>query len=240
MASEPAQADKPEAPRNTFLSRDYGRARPTVARTTARYGNLMRWLKLGLPSVAAILIGLVAIWPQINPRNDRIPLGFASVSKEEIDQLRMVNPRYTGLDGRNQPYSLTADAATQVGKGTNLVELEQPKADITLKNGTWIALTADTGLFSQQQHIIQLTDNVSLFHDAGYDFHTSSAYIDMSAGTAYGQEPIEGQGPFGNIKAQGFRVIDRGERVIFTGKAKMVIYSSKGAGKSKSKGSAKK
>jgi lipopolysaccharide export system protein LptC len=59
----------------------------------------------------------------------------------------------------------------------------------------------------------------------------------MSAGTAYGQEPIEGQGPFGNIKAQGFRVIDRGERVIFTGKAKMVIYSAKGA--TKNKGAAK-
>ena len=47
--------------------------------------------------MGAILIGVVAIWPQINPRNDRIPLGFASVSKDEIDQLRMVRPRYTGI-----------------------------------------------------------------------------------------------------------------------------------------------
>lgn len=225
MNSEPAKATPPEAPRGAFFARDYGRERPTVARTAARYGSLMRWLKLLLPSVAAILIGVVAIWPQINPRNDRIPLGFASVSKEEIDSLRMVKPRYIGIDARNQPYAITADTATQIGKGTNLVELEQPKADITLRNGTWVALTANSGTFSQQQHIIQLSENVNLFHDAGYDFHTNSAYIDLSAGTAYGQEPIEGQGPFGNIKAQGFRVIDRGERVIFTGKAKMTIYS---------------
>lgn len=225
MAPEPAKAVPPKSLKGTFLARDYGLGRPTVAHATARYGHLMRWLKLGLPSVAAILIGVVAIWPQINPRNDRIPLGFASVSKDEIDQLRMVRPRYTGIDGRNQPYALTADSATQVGKGTNLVELEQPKADITMKGGTWVALTADKGMFSQQQHIIQLTDNVSLFHDAGYDFHTNSAYIDLNAGTAYGQEPIEGQGPFGNIKAQGFRVIDRGDRVIFTGKAQMTLYS---------------
>ncbi len=233
MAPEPAKAVPPKGPTGTFLARDYGVGRPTVARATARYGNLMRWLKLGLPSVAAILIGVVAIWPQINPRNDRIPLGFASVSKDEIDQLRMVRPRYTGIDARNQPYALTADSATQVGKGTNLVELEQPKADITMKGGSWVALTADTGMFSQQQHIIQLTDNVSLFHDAGYDFHTNSAYIDLNAGTAYGQEAIEGQGPFGNIKAQGFRVIDRGERVLFTGKAKMTIYSRSAMAKKK-------
>lgn len=231
MAPEPAKAIPPDAPKGAFFARDYGRERPTVARTTARYGNLMRWLKLGLPSIAAILIGVVAIWPQINPRNDRIPLGFASVSKDEIDQLRMVKPRYIGIDARNQPYALTADTATQVGKGTNIVELEQPKADITLKNGSWVALTAESGTFSQAQHIIQLTDNVNLFHDAGYDFRTNSAYIDLAAGTAYGQDPVEGQGPFGNIKAQGFRVIDRGERVIFTGKAKMIIYPRVGGAK---------
>ncbi|MFN0042543.1 MAG: LPS export ABC transporter periplasmic protein LptC [Alphaproteobacteria bacterium] len=221
MASEPAAERR--APRVAILAREYGRARGPAPAVSARYNRFVGWMKFVLPGVAALLIAVVAIWPLVSPRNDRIPIGLSTVSQEEIDQLRMINPRYIGVDGRNQPFSVTASSATQVDPKKDMVELEQPKADITLQNGTWIALTATNGTFSQKEQVIQLSDNVNMFHDAGYEFRTQRAVIDLSAGTAYGQDPVEGQGPYGAISAQGFRVLDKGARIVFAGKAKLFI-----------------
>ena len=41
-----------------------------------------------------------------------------------------------------------------------------------------------------------------------------------------GDEPISGQGPFGNLQAEGFRISEHGKTMYFTGKAKLVIHPS--------------
>ena len=45
----------------------------------------------------------------------------------------------------------------------------------------------------------------------------------MQQGTAEGDDPITGQGPFGTVAAQGFRILDRGDTIIFTGHTRMLI-----------------
>lgn len=209
------------------LVRDYGRARAEAVATDGARARLVRTLRYVLPGIAVLLIGAVAAWPLLQARIGRIPLGFATITQDEIDQQRMINPRYVGVDDRNQPFTITANSATKIDTKGNLVELEQPKADMALKDGHWVALTATTGTFSQDAQLIQLVDSVSLFHDTGYEFRTETAYIDVKAGTAYGQDPIQGQGPLGTLKAEGFRIYDKGERVVFTGRARMVLQSQR-------------
>ena len=34
---------------------------------------------------------------------------------------------------------------------------------------------------------------------------------------------MEGQGPFGYLKAEGFRITDKGGRILFTGKARLEL-----------------
>jgi lipopolysaccharide export system protein LptC len=53
--------------------------------------------------------------------------------------------------------------------------------------------------------------------------HSSSARLDLKVGTAEGDEKVEGHGPTGTISAEGFRVLDNGARVFFTGPAKLVL-----------------
>jgi lipopolysaccharide export system protein LptC len=43
----------------------------------------------------------------------------------------------------------------------------------------------------------------------------------MTAGTAEGNEAVQGQGVFGSVVADGFRLLDHGQVIIFTGKAKL-------------------
>ena len=55
--------------------------------------------------------------------------------------------------------------------------------------------------------------------------NTESADIDISAGTASGGLPVAGQGPFGQISAQGFLILNKGARIVFTGKSHLIIYA---------------
>jgi lipopolysaccharide export system protein LptC len=231
VAQEPDNNAEPDA--------DYARQRwpsQPAARFDSSYSRFVGIAKFVLLVVAAGLITLVVIWPQFEEKKEAFRLGVTSIITSEADDQNMLNARFRGTDNRNQPFVVTAVTALQSPDNDNLVNLDLPKADITLQNESWIALTANTGTYHKVTRMLDLKDNVILFHDLGYEFHTASARIDISNRVARGDSPVKGQGPFGQIEARGFRILESGERIIFTGKSRLVIYpenSGKKQGKDK-------
>ncbi len=188
-----------------------------------RYSMFVGFMKVLLPALAAALMLLVVAWPQFTIDDSGFRLSVSKLAPDQADSLTMLNARFDGLDDEERPYTLTADMATQSDSDKDLVELELPKADITLEDGTWLALTARSGEYRQKSRILDLTGSVSLFHDQGFELRTEAARIDLVKGRAEGAQPVQGQGGAGLIQAEGFRVLDRGARIIFTGKAHMIV-----------------
>ncbi|MBL6948805.1 MAG: LPS export ABC transporter periplasmic protein LptC [Rhodospirillales bacterium] len=201
------------------------RARP---RDHKWYSRFVQMMKVLLPVTAAVLIALILVWPYLRTEDLRFRLSFAALTANQNEDPSMVNPRYLGIDKENQSYSITADLARKLASGTPAVELEMPKADITLQDGTWLVLTAKNGVFQQTKKTLDLTGAVNLFHDSGYEFKTSKADIDLEKGLAQGSAAVRGQGPFGEMQGQGFRLLDKGKTIVFTGKSKLVIYPGMG------------
>jgi lipopolysaccharide export system protein LptC len=135
----------------------------------------------------------------------------------------MVNLHYAGVDKHDRPFTVTADGARQRPEVDDLVELEGPKADMTTASNTWLALTADAGVYRPQAQLLDLFGNVDVFQDKGNEFVTDSAHIDMGKGIAQGEDPVEGHGPFGSLKAEGFRIENQGDVIIFTGKTRLLL-----------------
>lgn len=203
------------------------RASVAHSRGYSRFVNLTKYF---LPVVALALIALVVAWPHLDSDDLRFRLGFAAIKLGATDDPSMINPRFVGADKSDRAYSITADLARRLSGDAARVELEMPKADITLSDGTWLVLTADTGVFGSAKQKLDLAGAVNLYHDSGYEFRTQRAAIDLAAGQAEGNDPIEGQGPFGRLKAEGFRLIDRGRVIHFTGKAQLLMRSGAGKG----------
>jgi lipopolysaccharide export system protein LptC len=132
-----------------------------------------------------------------------------------------VNAHYAGIDKLRRPYVVTADVARQTPNRSDLVALEGPKADMTMTNGAWLAVTSHTGVYLTQGQQLDLFGAVKLFHDRGYQLNTDSAHVDMPQGAAEGNDPVQGQGVFGDITSEGFRLTDHGDNILFTGKAKL-------------------
>ncbi len=221
--ADPPPSHRPAPARDgTANTAAAGGAKPE--RMRGSYSRFVTLMKICLPAGALALAGLLVLWPQMQVSDKGLRPGVASVGPRDADNLRMVNARFAGLNKKTMPYTVTAPLATQDSPQADEIELSNPKTDITLKDGSWLAVTADKGRYFQSRQTLDLFGMVNLFHDSGYEFQSTRAHIDLVAGIAEGDQPVTGQGPFGELTAEGFRISDKGKTIHFTGTAKLVIY----------------
>jgi lipopolysaccharide export system protein LptC len=183
----------------------------------------IRALKVSLTALAAILIALLALWPQLRTSTDRLRIAFADLGVTG-DDLSMINARYVGTDSNNRPFSITADAARQSVPGKGKLQLESPQADIHLQDGSWVMVTADKGDYNPDDRMLNVAGAVRLFHDSGYEFLSREANIDLEQSVVWGSQRITGQGPFVEIEGEGFRFSKGGKTLVLTGKSRLKIY----------------
>ena len=208
---------------------DLGQNPPFGQRRTAslrRYSRFVGVAKRILPATALALVMLVAVWPRIQGAIDS--MHFARLPKIDVSQarqVRMVDARYTGVDRDNRPFVVTADTASQMPKADDAISLDSPKADLATTAGGWDELTAYVGLYQPQVQQLDLFGNVELYQNKGNALRSDSVTINMAQGTAVSHDPVEGDGTFGHVQAQGLRVLDRGQTIIFTGHATLDLNS---------------
>ena len=200
--------------------------RPPPPRLSGRnsYSLFVSSMKLLLPALAAGLVLLVVAWPQLMPDVTRSGLDFTKIARDQAKTLNMLNARYSGVDENNQPFNVAADLATQAPDNEDIVELQHPKADIRTTDGDLVALTARIGHYHREDETLDLTGKVHLVHDKGFDIVTETARVDLKDGSAAGDTAVSGQGPSGELQAEGFRLRERGQVIVFTGKSRLLIY----------------
>ncbi|MBL8630537.1 MAG: LPS export ABC transporter periplasmic protein LptC [Rhodospirillaceae bacterium] len=197
-----------------------------VADDVARYSKFVGYMRVGLPAVAGFLVLLVLVLPQFMGNDERFRVGTSAAVKEAaVEALSMVNARYFGTDKKGQPFSVTAEGVKQHTDDDNKVELSGPQADMTLTNGDWLSVEAKAGLYDRDKETLNLTGDVSLFQDKGYEMHTDELNVQLKDGNAQSRKPVQSQGPFGQLNAQGFDLYDKGDRVVFLGPAQLTLVN---------------
>ena len=186
------------------------------------YSRRVARLKLLLPATGLALLLLVAAWPRLAVLFESVRVGFAAIDLREARELKMVDPRYAGIDRQDRPYVLTAAIGRQVPDRTDLVSLAGPRARMAMRHGT-VVVTAASGIYQSQAKLLDLFQRVSIVRQDGTRFLTDGAHVDFSDNSARGHDPVWGRGPWGAVKAQGFRILDKGTRVIFTGRAELIL-----------------
>lgn len=186
----------------------------------SRFVQRTKWI---LPTLAAALLLAVGIWPEIQSMVERLHFGVPRIDLSEARNLRMVEPRYSGIDRDNRPYVLTAHTATQASQADGIITLDAPKADMTTNNGDWVEISGYTGTYQPQPQLLDLYGDVQLYQDQGNEFRTDSAHMDMANGTAASSDPVAGHGPFGHVTAQGFTMYNRGDVIVFNGKTSLTL-----------------
>jgi len=188
--------------------------------------RLIAIAKLAAPGIGILIILALLALPLLG--SDPLEKSHtAERAKEQLDvSAGMVGPSFQGMDGQGRPFQVRARTADFASDDQRFVRLEQPEGDLALSDGTVVALTAAHGLYDRDDQLMQLQGDVVLFHDDGFEVVTERALLDLPHGRAEGNAPVEGQGPVGHIRSEGFRIEENGAKVVFTGHSRLVLYEN--------------
>ena len=197
----------------------------TVAITAKRMSPRHSWfvgaMKILLPLTAAALIGLIVAWPDESKDAAGFQFSFASIIPGDPGAPGMSKARYVGTDVDGQPFIITADTVTPDIENPSNFLLTTLQADMEFDDGSWMSLMAPTGVYDRQAQILQLPGEVDIFSDQGFELHTTEARVDLARSIAEGNKPVQASGPLGVLEANGFRIVQRSERLYFTGGVKL-------------------
>lgn len=183
-------------------------------------------LKVLFPSMAAVMIGLVIVWPQMNAQQEEAVSLLASETEQlnlPKDQM-MVNPRFFTVDDKGEPFNMTADAAFELPGETRRIQLEGIKADVLKENGQWIAVDSDIGIYSQANNTMELLEKVNLYTQSGGEMETTQALINLKSRDIFGEKDVFVRTSLGYARAQGFSVTQDGTIIKLNGKTHAVFY----------------
>ena len=195
------------------------RRRQPVPAAIARRRRLVSLTKLVLPLAALLLLGTMALWPELSRGLGAVKLAARAMGMPEAGQL--TDATYHGVDQRGRPYTMTATTAHEVN--AQRVNLTQPKGDITLEGNRWLMVQARNGVYMQHIGSLDLSGDVQLYRDDGTVLQTDTATLDMKAGAGSGADRVHVEGPFGTLDAQGFTMTDQGALLHFAGPGHLVL-----------------
>jgi lipopolysaccharide export system protein LptC len=198
----------------------------SVAMVDRRHTWRVAILKRILPAIGVSLLLLIAMWPRIMPLWERMRFSFPPIDLRDAQELRMVNPRYSGVDRQGRPFVVTAASGRQIPDRQDLMSLQAPVAEIKLRSGAKVWASAISAVYQSQASMLDLFGDVTVTHQDGTRFLTQAARVNAAENTAEGSDAVSGHGPAGEIKAQGFRIIDKGDTIIFTGNAEMLLNAA--------------
>lgn len=191
--------------------------------TIVGYSRFVRIMKVMLPLIAFSLIVLVVVYSTMGRESTNISVTATEVKQLDNDR-QLVAPKLTGTDGRGQPFTVTAKAATQVPGKARKMDIEDVVADVTMQDKSWVQVSATLGRLDVEGKTLDLSKTINIFSDKGYECHTNTARYDFGAGLLKGEEPINCQGPLGLIEAKRFEGLREPGVLRFMGGVSTTYY----------------
>lgn len=195
-------------------------------RRMRHHSRMVVSLKVLLPSLAALLVGLVILWPQLQARQDEAISIVSETDAAPQDQM-MVNPRFFTVDGKGEPLNMTAENAYELPGETRRIRLNNVKADLVLKDNRFLALDAAAAVYFQSKDAVELSESVNLYSEDGFELNTTQAQIGLKDQNLKGTAETFIRTPSGTAVSDGFEITDGGTIVRLTGKTKVVFYPNR-------------
>jgi lipopolysaccharide export system protein LptC len=185
-------------------------------------GRLL-WLKITLPILAVAIIGYLTYRSYYSQSDTRVSINVVEDVPKLDAGMKVSGIAFEGMSKTDRPFSVTALSATEKADNKDLVDLEEPQAEIELSDVTWIAVTAQHGLYDRKLDRVDLDGAVKVYHDNGMTFSTEQAAMDLKTNTASGSMPVTGNDDRRELSAEGFEMLDDGATVLFKGKSHLKI-----------------
>ena len=173
-----------------------------------------------VPFILSFFFITIFFWPSIYTTYD--------IKKPVLENQEKTH-KYTfqGIDEFNQPFFLQAKKYQKIINNENKLLFEKPNAEINLRNGKWLTVVANEGIFDIEKQTLELMGDVLFLHTDGQQINTNNAVIDLKKAIIYGNKKIFGKNETINFSSEGFKVVKTGKIFQLLGKSKIKIKNIK-------------
>lgn len=222
MAETTAHMDRAMHTAEAGQGRDARRA--SEFRRARRHSRKVAVLKVALPLVAVLIVagGAGATW-LARSLPDELPLNAFGL---ENGRLVMQDPRLSGTDGQDRPYSMVAKRAIQSLTGGQGVELEGVKANVGISAEATAEIVASRGLYDATAQTLRLYEGLEVTTSDGMTIEMSAADIALDGGSMEGAGPVEIRTENQTVEAGTLSVAKGGQSLSFRGGVKMTLLPS--------------
>lgn len=186
------------------------------------YSKFIKTIKFVFLGISILMLLLIVI----NNRQSQIKIVGDTFSYSEkidgsINQV-LVKPIFMGLNKKEQPFKVTASKATRFKEETDTFYLENPIGEILIDNDKYY-LSGNNGVYDKNIQELKINGDVKFNNNLDLKFSTTEVFFDFKKQVLFGEKAVSGYRNNTKIDSQGIKILNKENKIIFTGKTKLLL-----------------
>ncbi|MBW8733868.1 MAG: LPS export ABC transporter periplasmic protein LptC [Asticcacaulis sp.] len=145
-------------------------------------------------------------------------IGSFNVYNVTGTEIRMTNPRYSGLNSEGAPWIISGLEAIKKAGDTSIATLKAPAIEFKGSGDSASRISAANGIYDADTKTFRLVGNVVMVSgNSDMTFHTEQAVVNLTDMSMSGDKHIEGTGSMGHIVGESFVISKNGSDIIVRG-----------------------
>ena len=134
----------------------------------------------------------------------------------------LVNPKFSSIDGKGQPYQIQGDKVSIKSDGKYI--FTHPWAQLTHQKSQIFKASGNHGFFDKKTQLLHLTGKVSISSQDDHHIQTPQAFMNLKTKDIHSLNPVQGEGPMGLFQARGFFL--NKDKLVLKGPVSMTIHNT--------------
>ena len=186
------------------------------------YSKFIKTIKFIFLTISILMLVLIIV----NNRQNQIKIVGEKFSYTEkidgsINQV-LVKPIFMGLNKKEQPFKVTASKATRFKEESNTFYLENPVGEILIDNDKYF-LSGSNGIYDKNIQELKINGDVKFNNNLDLKFSTTEVLFDFKDQILFGEKAVSGYRNNSKIDSQGIKILNKENKIIFTGKTKLLL-----------------
>ena len=186
------------------------------------YSKFIKTIKFIFLAISILMLVLIII---NNEQNQIKIVGEKFSYTEKIDgsiNQVLVKPIFMGLNKKEQPFKVTASKATRFKEESNTFYLENPVGEILIDNDKYF-LSGNSGIYDKNIQELKINGDVKFNNNLDLKFSTTEVLFDFKDQILFGEKAVSGYRNNSKINSQGIKILNKENKIIFTGKTKLLL-----------------